>query len=135
MYDRAVALSRGRPGVRVLATITRPDAEGVFWSALERAFGRGVAHSGLPKPLYNAPLRAGASTLYADALWKRQRVVVELHGLRFHRRPADRQRDDERLNLFTELGYRMLAFAWRQVHDEFPALAGRLHRVLTAVTN
>lgn len=135
LFQRASALLEGRPWVQPLVDITAPGADGVFWSALERRFGEGVGRAGLPRPEFNARLEHAGRTLYADALWCQQRLVVELHGLAFHARPAERGRDDERLNAFADLGLRVLVFGWRQVSGDFPAVASRVRRALDAAAH
>lgn len=84
LYRRASELANGRKGVETLIDITRPGAEGTFWSTLERAFGRGIRRRQLPMPEFNAAVRVNGRLFYADALWRPQRVVGELHGLAFH---------------------------------------------------
>lgn len=132
LYERATALRNGRAGVGTLVEVTAPDAEGVFRSTLERRFARGLRRHGLPRPEVNRPLRLRGRVFVPDALWPSHDLVTELHGLRFHSTPAQRGRDDERLNAFTELGLRVLVFTWRQVFDEFAAVAATLRRALGA---
>lgn len=130
LYERATALRNGRAGVGTIVEITAPDAEGVFRSTLERRFSRGVRRAGLPRPEVNRPLRLHGRLYVPDALWPSHGLVTELHGLRFHSTPAQRGRDDERLNAFTELGLRVLVFSWQQVLDDFGAVAATLRRAL-----
>lgn len=130
LYRRACALVNGRAGVGTLIDITRPEAEGIFWSALERGFGRGVRRHQLPTPEFNAPVRIDGRLFYADALWRPQMVVGELHGLAFHSRPDQRGRDDERLNLFASMGLRTVVFTWQDVMGDFDPAAQTLRRTL-----
>lgn len=130
VHDRAMSLRRGRPGVGTLVEITAAGADGEFWSALERMFGRQIRQSGLPLPEFNVPLRWHGRRIVVDALWRPQQLVAELHGLRFHDRPADRLHDDERLNVLTHLQLRCLVFGWREVHEDFPSVAEQLSRAL-----
>lgn len=132
LHERAVALGQGRKGVSTIAAITAPGAEGTFWSALERRFGGGIKARGLPTPRYNAPVRWRGHTYYADALWDGASLVAELHGLRFHRAPADRQRDDERFNAFTLAGLRCLVFTWRDVFEDMAGVAATIAAALAA---
>jgi very-short-patch-repair endonuclease len=123
LHARATALKSGRRGVRTLAEITAPDADGTFWSALERAFGENVRRYGLPAPEYNAPLEIAGRRYYTDALWRSCGLVVELHGMTFHSMPSDRANDDERLNALVCAGFRTLVFGWVQVMYEFDEVA------------
>jgi very-short-patch-repair endonuclease len=130
LHARATALKSGRRGVRKLAEITAPEADGTFWSALERAFGQNLQRYDLATPEYNAPINVAGRLYYADALWRPSRLVVELHGMAFHRMPADRASDDERLNAFVSIGLRTLVFGWRQVMYEFDEVARVIRQAL-----
>lgn len=132
LHARAAALSNGRKGVRTLAEITAPDADGTFWSSLERAFGANIRRHGLPVPEYNAPLDIAGRRFYTDAFWQPDRLVAELHGLAFHTQPAHRASDDERINAFTSAGLRILVFRWSQVMYEFDDVAGTIRHALSS---
>jgi hypothetical protein len=134
LHARATALSNGRRGVQTLAAITAPDADGTFWSALERAFGANIRRWGLPVPVYNAPIDVAGRRYYADAFWQSDRLVAELHGLAFHTQPADRASDDERMNAFTSAGLRILVFRWNHVMHEFDQVATTIRQALSADT-
>jgi hypothetical protein len=131
LHARATALSNGRQGVRTLAQITAPDADGTFWSALERAFGANIRRCGVPVPEYNAALDIAGRRYYADAFWQSDRLVAELHGLAFHTQPSDRASDDERLNAFTSSGLRILVFRWYDVMYEFDHVAHTIRQALS----
>lgn len=126
LHARATALKSGRRGVRKLAEITGPGADGTFWSALERTFGRKVGQYGLPRPEYNAPLDIAGRRYYVDALWRSAGLVVELHGMTSHSLPSDRARDDERMNAFVCAGLRALVFGWAEVMYEFDGVAATI---------
>jgi hypothetical protein len=130
LHERAEALRPGRAGVGRLIDLVAPGSDAGFWSALERAFFVGVRAHGIKEPLPNAAIRHGGRLLYADALWPEERLIVELHGLRFHSTPAHRERDDERVNLFTLAGHRVLLFTWREVHSDFDDVARKLRQAL-----
>jgi hypothetical protein len=130
LHTRATALKAGRRGVRKLAEITAPEADGTFWSALERAFGSNIRCYGLPTPEYNKPITIAGRLYYADAMWQPSGVVAELHGMAFHSLPFDRANDDERLTAFVSIGLRTLVFTWRQVLYEFDEVARVLRQAL-----
>ena len=130
LHQRAQQMCRGRLGVSTLVHITAPGADGVFWSALERLFGANLAGSGLPMPRFNAPLRYRGRLFYVDALWEAEDLAVELRGLQFHSARADRLRDDERANVFTQVGLRPLVFGWRDVRETFDEVAGEIRMAL-----
>jgi hypothetical protein len=130
LHERALALRRGRRGVGPLVAVTAADADGVFWSTMERVFGGHVRSWPIPLPLFNARLEHDGRTYFADALWPQHRLIAELQGLRFHRTPAQRGRDDERRNAFAELDHRVLVFGWEQVHGDPPVVLATLRAAL-----
>lgn len=131
LHARASALALGR-SLRTILEVTAPSVDADFWSVLERGFGGVVSASGLSQPAFNVPWRAGGRLLVLDAVWQTQRLVAELHGLRFHSRPSDRLADDERLNLLTLGGYRCLVFTWRDVFDNPQGVVATLDEALRA---
>ena len=91
--DAVLARHRGRRGAGRLAevlaggggtTITRSEAE--------RRFQRLIRDAGLPMPDVNQPL--GRWEL--DFMWRKERLVVEIDGYRFHSGPASFHRDHEK---------------------------------------
>lgn len=77
-------------------------------------------HSPAPAPEVNARL----ANLEVDFLWRRERLVVEVDGYRYHAdRTAfetDRRRDAE----LSASGYRVIRVTWRQLNaDRDPTLA------------
>lgn len=119
-YERACALAPGRPGANVIVDITKPGAEGEFWSWLERRFHVGVVEGfGLPVPRYNVPLYDDEGRIgFADACWDLSRsVVVELDGLRFHELSAARRADTRKANRYALSGRLPLRFTYRDVVD------------------
>jgi very-short-patch-repair endonuclease len=95
-------------------------------SELEARFLRLCRRHRLPAPEVN--VRIGAFTV--DFLWRRQHLIVETDGYRFHRGrlafEEDRARDVE-LRL---LGYEVLRFTHRQVVDEGARVAAALRALL-----
>jgi hypothetical protein len=115
LHRTALRLRSGRPGVATIARLTHPDAEGEFWSWLERTSAALWAERGLPEPEWNVAVSDDHGRIgIVDALWRRQLVVVELEGLRFHTSPAQRQADAERFNRLGKR-YRLLRFTWLDV--------------------
>ena len=124
LHSRALR-EKGMPGRSTIVAITKPDAEGTFWSALERAFERKVRQWGLPQPRYNVAYVVRGRTRIIDAVFDAG-VGVELLGLSFHSTPRQIQDDAERLNLLTEVGLRPLVFTWAQVLYDFAEVASRI---------
>lgn len=126
-HERACELAEGRAGVGVIVQITKPDAEGEFWSWLERRFHVGVVTAyDLPVPSYNVPLHDADGLIgYADACWERARsVVVELDGLRFHTLSKARGTDARKANRYALSGRIPLRFTYLDVVAE-PAQVAR----------
>ena len=118
MHRRACHLRPGRPGVGVIVRITHPDAEGEFWSYLERRFDRDVvARFGLPVPAYNVPVHDAHGRIgLADASWEPgSPVVTELEGLRFHSLTPARRKDARRYNRYATSGRIPLRFTYEDV--------------------
>lgn len=116
------------PKRRGSATLRRllEDRPTLTRSRAERLLLDLVARSGLPLPETN--VRIGAYEV--DALWRRERVVVEIDGYAFH---ADRrafERDRRRDAELQARGHRVLRFTWRRLQDEPEAVLVTLARTL-----
>lgn len=126
-HERACQLVEGRAGVDVILRITRPEAEGEFWSWLERRFHEDVISAfGLPVPSYNVPLHDDDGLIgYADACWELVRsVVVELDGLRFHTLSKARGKDARKSNRYALSDRIPLRFTYLDVVEQ-PAQVAR----------
>jgi very-short-patch-repair endonuclease len=99
--------SRGRRGVRRLRNVlARGDlGENVPASGLEVRYRHLCAEAGLPKPEINRFLLLGDEYHKVDFLWRRQRVVIETDGSRYHSTGWQLARDAHRDELLTEHGY------------------------------
>ncbi len=53
-----------------------------------------------------------------DAVWDRQRLVVEVDGYRYHRTRAKFERDRRKDGQLLLAGYRVLRITWRQLTRE-----------------
>lgn len=109
--DRTVARSAGR------VEAGRDHRTGRRRRLLVRAgacFGTNLRRHGLPIPEFNTPIEIAGRRYYADALWRARGLVAELHGIAFHRSPAHRARDDERMNAALGLTRAAVAASGRQ---------------------
>jgi very-short-patch-repair endonuclease len=100
--------SRGRRGIRRLREVlARGDlsADDVPLSTLEARFATLCAESGLPKPEINRYILLGDEYHLVDFLWRRERVVVETDGSRYHSTGWQRDRDVRRDELLGRHGY------------------------------
>ena len=105
---------------------------GVTRSPLEELFVRFIEANGLPHPELNAALEIDARFYEADCLWRRRRVIAELHSATFHGAPPAVTRDASRDRHLLLAGYRVIHVTWAQLHDaaESRALAEDLRTVL-----
>lgn len=83
-------------------------------SQLEEAFLRLVRESRLPDPSLNARIEG----LRVDAVWRRERVAVELDGYRWHRTRTRIESDRERELRLRQAGWTPVRYSARQVLDE-----------------
>ena len=115
LHERAVALSRGRRGVRTLAAATAPDAEARFRSQLEKRGAPLLARAGLAAPLVNVVPHDAPMAGETDVVSEADRIIIDWDGLRFHAGPTARQRDNEKSNAAVIGGYTALRFTWYDV--------------------
>jgi very-short-patch-repair endonuclease len=124
---RAVC-GRGHAGsVRLLSALERHEPRLAYSrSRLERKFIALCRRYGLPLPEINAKI--GLMTV--DALYRAQRVVVELDGHRGHRSPAQLSRDRRRELHCRRLGFTVLRYTEDQIDNEPELVAADLAREL-----
>jgi hypothetical protein len=103
-----VSVRRGQGHRRLRAALDAHVRSGVQLtrSPLEERFLDLVLAAGLPRPLLNAR----AEGLEVDALWRRQRVVVELDGWAHHRGRRAAAWDREKTNRLQLAGFVVLRF-------------------------
>lgn len=112
-------LQAPRPGVaavrRLLVVADRGELAGLTRSDLEILFLQTVRAAGLPTPVTNVRLAIPSGRLEVDALWRDERVVVELDGWGSHSSRRDFERDRLRDAELHRMGYRPVRFTWRRV--------------------
>ena len=113
-------LGQGRRGTKALRkAIEQHDPRlARTRSELETAFLELCSAHGLPAPEVNVTVEGHL----VDALWREQRVIVELDGAANHRHWAQIQRDRARDLALRAAGYTVLRYVWAQV-------TGRPHAV------
>jgi very-short-patch-repair endonuclease len=97
-------------------------------SELERQFAELCRQANLPMPALNAVV-AGYEV---DAVWMRQRLVVELDGYEFHHTRAAFERDRARDITLQLAGYRVLRITSRRLHREPDGIIAALRALLEA---
>jgi very-short-patch-repair endonuclease len=124
----AMARCPGRTGVAPLRRLLSDGYErGYSRSGAERRLRRLVKASGLDPPTYNT----GVLTFEVDAVWPRQRVVVEVDGYRFHGHRAAFERDRKRDQTLVGAGYLVVRTTWRQLVQEPMAVVVAITKALT----
>ena len=135
LYRRACALRSGRRGVGLIMTLTGPEAEGEFWSWLERQGNRVLRGAGLPAPQWNVKVFAddGRFLGIVDAFYGWARVILQFDGLQFHRLPDQHGRDLEQANMAQLAGFTLLRFTWWDVVERPKFVTAQVRTALQAV--
>lgn len=128
--EAAMARTRGRrgPGQRALTAAIAECAAAEHdptRSLLEDAFLQLVRGNGLPSPSTNALVEG----LQVDAVWRPQRVTVELDGWQDHGTRGAFERDRKRDATLTAAGWRVVRFTYRQVVGRPDAVLQTLRRL------
>jgi hypothetical protein len=119
---------RGRPGserLRQAIANHRPQLA-YTRSEFERRFIELCEWGGLPIPEFNVNVLG----LTVDALWREQRVVVELDGKQGHGTPAQIARDHERDLRLRALGFTVLRYVWGQITSRRALVVADVRRAL-----
>jgi hypothetical protein len=127
--------NRTRPGARSVRRVLAEHYIGKTPTVneLEEAFYGICRRTGIPLPVVNqwVDLGDGEPPIKADFLWRRQRVIVETDGGRFHGTQQARERDPRRDQRALLAGWRTVRTTWRQVMNRpheleatLPALLG-----------
>jgi very-short-patch-repair endonuclease len=123
----AVGEAKGRHGAATLKrllnraagpTLTRSEAE-------ERVLAL-VRQAELDHPELNVRVHGHV----VDFLWRRQRLILEIDGFRFHSSRSAFERDRRRDAELGAAGYRVMRVTWRQIVDEPFAVIARLAQAL-----
>lgn len=112
----------GAPALRALL-----DDPAFTRSRAERLLVRLLRVAKLPQPEFNAT----AEGFEVDALWRRQRVVLELGSYTFHATRAAFERDRRKTAALTRAHYVVLRTTWREMTGESHALVARAAEALT----
>jgi very-short-patch-repair endonuclease len=118
---------RSAPRLRNLLERNEPTT--LTRSAAEERFLALVRQAGLEAPEVN--VRLGNHVV--DFLWRRQRLVVEIDGYRFHSSRSAVERDRRRDAELAAAGYRVIRITWRQLTEEPYSVVARLSPALHAV--
>jgi hypothetical protein len=121
---------RGERGTAILRAVLRDAGYGVADQELELLFARFVADRKLPRPELNAWIDLGDRGFSPDCLWRRERLIVELHSALHHGALPAVTRDATRDRLLMLAGWRVIHVTWAQLHSR--RYADELERDLRA---
>jgi very-short-patch-repair endonuclease len=124
--ERICERGRGRRALRPIRRLMAQARTGATRSSLEDRFVAFCREHRLPAPVINAPLLG----FEVDALWPRERLVVELDGFAFHHHRAAFERDRARDAILQAAGYRVIRLTHRRLVQEGSAVAEELRRLL-----
>jgi very-short-patch-repair endonuclease len=77
----------------------------------------------LRRPEFNVEIEVDGETFEIDALWRSERIAVELDSRQFHDTPLAFERDRRRDRKLTAAGWRPVRITWRQITEERGAVA------------
>lgn len=121
------ARGRGRRGVgRLRGLVREARAPEGARSELEARVLALCREHGVPMPVTGVTILGRE----VDALWPRQRLVVEADGFAFHGHRAAFERDRERDAAMQVEGYRVIRLTYRRLAREPAAVATQLRRLL-----
>jgi very-short-patch-repair endonuclease len=115
LYDEE--WTRGRRGIAILRDllVERTGAEAPSQSGLEDMMWRLVRRSCLPVPRPQHHVAIGNEVIHVDFAYPEAHVAIELDGYAWHMDRASFERDRERDNALTALGWRVLRFTWAKL--------------------
>ena len=114
----AMALTPHRRGVGTLRRILAEPSAGRTRGALEERFLSLCRRAGFPLPRMNRHVDAGERLVEVDALWPRERVIVELDGAATHATARGFEHDRRRDAALTARGYVVVRPTWRRLAAE-----------------
>ena len=124
----------GRPGSRALLEALRRRDGGptLTRSELEELLIELVDEFGLRRPETNVVLEVDGETFEVDALWRAERIAVELDGRQFHDTLLAFERDRRRDRQLVAASWRPVRITWRQITEERAAVGRDLARMLAS---
>ncbi|HET7051175.1 MAG TPA: DUF559 domain-containing protein [Solirubrobacteraceae bacterium] len=128
--DRLLERTPNRKGVKTLRAAIADLTGPAPWlqSRLEEAFHELIRASDLPA--YEANVLVEGELV--DALWRKERVIVELDGYAFHKSRAQFETDRRRDAKLTVAGYRVLRITQQRLQNEPEAVLAEIRALLSA---
>jgi uncharacterized protein DUF559 len=131
--DAALARARGWPGVRRARGVLRL-ADPLAESPLESITRLACHDAGLPVPELQVPIHDPATgrTDRVDALWREQRVILEMDG-KVKYTGQELWREKRRQERLSRLGYAVVRVLWTDVVHNWPTTLVRIRAALADV--
>lgn len=121
---------RGSPRLRGILDEWRRYPRVRLRSRMEAKLLPLLSQRNLPIPKCNELLQVGERSFEIDFLWRRQGLVVETDGKRFHDHPAAEVRDLDRNRALIGGGFRVLRLRWEELRDRPEATIAKIARLL-----
>jgi very-short-patch-repair endonuclease len=122
--EQTIERAGPRPGVAALRALLAEPAFTRSWA--ERRLVALLRAAKLPQPVFNAV----AEGFEVDALWRRQRVVLEFDSYAFHATKGALERDRRKTAALQRGRYVVLRTTWRELTKESHALVARIAEAL-----
>jgi very-short-patch-repair endonuclease len=120
----------GLPGAPQLRRLVRTVSGGAR-SAAERLLVKLFRQAGLTGWDLNVEITDAAGVIgVVDAVFDRQRLVIEVDGWAFHTTPDRFQRDRQRQNRLIAAGWTVLRFTWRDLTERPDYVVATVRRLL-----
>ncbi|MEA2479060.1 MAG: hypothetical protein QOJ07_982, partial [Thermoleophilaceae bacterium] len=137
LYDRLslpdlLARHPRRPGAATLRAILADGVMAPTRNEFERRFAELLAAAGVPRPRFNAPVRLRGNWIEVDALWERERLIVELDGYAVHGTPRAFESDHARDRMLHADRWLIIRVTWRQLEREPAEVVADICRALAA---
>jgi very-short-patch-repair endonuclease len=120
----------GNPARRRLLLDSRDEP----WSAAERLLHRVLRSAGITGWRANQALLVEGASYYPDALFRRERLIIEVDGRQFHSEPEVFESDRWRQNLLILDGWCVLRFTWRMLEERPGEVLAIIRRALAMLT-
>jgi hypothetical protein len=120
-------------GARLLSEVRASKAPvGITRNEFEESFVAFLGDHGLPRAEMNAPLWLRERFFEIDALWRAQRLALELDSPEVHDTDDAFESDRERDRILLAEGWRTTRITWRQLRDEPAEIAADLRALLAS---
>ncbi len=118
-------------GARLLREVRASKAPvGITRNEFEESFVAFLDQFELPRAQMNAALALRGRFFEVDALWRRQRLAVELDSREVHNTDDGFESDRERDRILLAEGWRTTRITWRQLRNQPVAIAADLSTLL-----